>query len=124
MISPIAIDQIVVNLLQNAIKFCSGRAPVVSVREVENNGHSTTIAITDNGLGIDERFTEQIFGAFRRLHNAEDYPGSGIGLAIVKKLVERHRGHIRVESTPGEGSTFYVTLPLLGSRWSPGEEKK
>lgn len=111
------------NLLQNAVNFCSGRAPVVTVREVENDGHSTTIAVIDNGLGIDERFIEQIFGAFRRLHHAEDYPGSGIGLAVVKKLVERHRGSIRVESTPGEGSTFFVTLPLLGSRWSSWEEK-
>lgn len=111
------------NLLQNAIKFCSGRAPVITVREVENDGHSTTIAVSDNGFGIDERFIEQIFGAFRRLHHAEEYPGSGIGLAVVKKLVERHRGSIRVESTPGEGSTFFVTLPLLGSRWSSWEEK-
>lgn len=107
------------NLIQNGIKFCKDRPPVVTVKEVENDGHTATIVVSDNGIGIEPRFINQIFGAFRRLHNSEDYPGSGIGLAVVKKLVERHEGKIRVESAPGEGSHFYVSLPLRPSYEQP-----
>ncbi len=100
------------NLIQNAIKFCKDREPMVSVREVERDETFVTIEVADNGIGIEERFISQIFGAFKRLHNAEDYTGSGIGLAVVKKLVDRHGGKIWVESVQGEGSQFYVSLPL------------
>lgn len=100
------------NLIQNALKFCKERTPVVTVKTVSNDGRLATIVVEDNGIGIEERFIEQIFGAFRRLHNADDYPGSGIGLAVVKKLVERHNGRIWAESTPGQGSRFFVSLPV------------
>jgi signal transduction histidine kinase len=98
------------NLVSNAIKFRGRERPVVTIG-CEPNGDYWQLAFRDNGMGIPEEFTERIFDLGRRLHTREEYPGSGIGLALCKRIVERHGGRIWSESREGEGSTFYVLLP-------------
>jgi signal transduction histidine kinase len=97
------------NLIGNGLKYRGAAAPIVRARAEQRNGR-WEIAISDNGIGIEPRFHERVFGLFQRLHTSEEYPGTGMGLAIVKKIVESNGGSVRVESTPGEGSTFIVTL--------------
>jgi PAS domain S-box-containing protein len=102
--------QLFQNLLANALKFRGPRPPRIRV-EVSENDKFLEIAVRDNGIGIEPQYFERIFMVFQRLHNKGEYPGTGIGLAICKKVVERHGGQIRVESRPGEGSAFVFTLP-------------
>jgi signal transduction histidine kinase len=97
------------NLIGNGLKYRGDDAPVVRASAQQRDGR-WEIAIHDNGIGIEPRFHERVFGLFQRLHTTEEYAGTGMGLAIVKKIVESNGGSVRVESTPGEGSTFYVTL--------------
>jgi PAS domain S-box-containing protein len=102
--------QLFQNLLGNAIKYQSNEPPVIKI-SVKDVGNFVEFAVADNGIGIDERFFNKIFIIFQRLHNREQYSGTGIGLAICKKIVDRHGGKIWLTSTPGKGSTFYFTLP-------------
>jgi PAS domain S-box-containing protein len=102
--------QLLQNLIGNAIKYRGERVPVVQV-SVEKDNAEWLITIKDNGIGMEEQYLSRIFEIFQRLHTKQSYPGTGIGLAICKKIAERHKGSIRVESEPDKGSVFYVRLP-------------
>ena len=107
--------QLFQNLLSNALKFRSpDRAPVIRVeaeREAGMDGPGWILRFTDNGIGFEPRHAEKVFAPFQRLHGRQEYEGTGIGLAIVRRIVERHRGAIQAEGSPGEGATFVIRLP-------------
>ncbi len=113
--------QLLQNLISNAIKFRGQRPPEIHVSAVQTAGDASRLnskqgaawlfAVRDNGIGIESQYFERIFLIFQRLHPRTKYPGTGIGLAICKRIVERHGGRIWVESRPGEGSKFYFTIP-------------
>ncbi len=111
----VALVQAVANLIANGVKFIpAGRAPVIRVHAERENGH-VRLWVEDNGIGIDPAHHERVFGVFERLHKSENYPGTGIGLAIVRKSVERMGGHVGVISAVGSGSRFWIELtPVEG----------
>ncbi|MBI2831977.1 MAG: GHKL domain-containing protein [Chloroflexi bacterium] len=103
--------QVFQNLIDNAIKFCREDSPRVHVSaRIEND--ECVCSVQDNGIGISSEFMNRLFVLFQRLHTRKEYPGTGIGLAICKRIVERHGGKIWVESKPDEGSTFYFRIPI------------
>ena len=104
------LGQVWQNLISNALKFCSMQPPRVHVA-AEQQEKEWTFLVRDNGIGLDPTYAGRIFGLFQRLHTRTEYPGTGMGLAICKKIVERHGGRIWVESEPGHGATFFFTLP-------------
>lgn len=105
--------QLLQNLLANAVKFHNGRPPRVHVGARREPGR-WVISVSDDGIGIPPEFHRRILGMFQRLHTQTEYPGTGIGLAICQKVVERHGGELWVDSTPGRGATFHVALPAGG----------
>jgi signal transduction histidine kinase len=111
----IEIRQLFQNLIDNAIKFRSQEQPEIKI-EAQQQQEQWLISIKDNGIGIEPEFQEQIFQVFQRIHPSDAYPGTGIGLAICQKIVQRCGGKIWVESQPGVGSTFFFTLPLRFSQ--------
>ena len=106
----IQLMQLFQNLIGNAIKFCVDRPPCIHV-SADQQGNKWVFSVRDNGIGIATEYFGRIFSIFQRLHNRKDYPGTGIGLAICKKVVERYGGRIWVESELGVGSIFYFTIP-------------
>lgn len=122
---PGQLRQVFQNLLSNALKFSKqGQVPVInawseSIAEktidaaADEQGNYVRIFFQDNGIGFNERYSEKIFTLFQRLHGKSEYAGTGIGLAIVKKIIEKHNGLLSVKSKEGEGSTFIIVLPLL-----------
>lgn len=116
---PSQMHQLLQNLIGNGLKYSrKDVAPVITVRSRQENEKMVRIEVQDNGIGIKDEYQANIFGMFKRLHSREDYEGSGIGLAVCKKIVERHGGKIGFVSNPGEGSTFWftisITMPVTG----------
>jgi PAS domain S-box-containing protein len=108
---PTQMGQLFLNLIGNALKFQRSDTPPVIRVKAQREGDGWLFSVSDNGIGIDPQYSERIFQIFQRLHTRQEYPGTGIGLAICKRIVERHSGEIRVRSSPGEGATFSFTIP-------------
>jgi signal transduction histidine kinase len=122
-INPGQMRQCFQNLLSNAIKFAKkGEPPMINISTVHGVdklaqredyfGKFCHIRVRDNGIGFEEKYAKSIFNLFEKLHPKDQYEGTGIGLAIAKKIVEKHNGHITVKSKPGVGSEFIVSLPV------------
>jgi len=103
--------QVMQNLVGNAIKF-RGKMPSKISISASQGSREWTFSITDNGIGLNMKYAERIFQMFQRLHSMEEYPGTGVGLAVTKKIIERHGGKIWVESEEGKGATFFFTIPI------------
>ena len=99
-------------MITNAIKFQGQNTPKIHISVQKQEYYKEWIfSVKDNGIGIEPRHQKQIFEVFKRLHTRQEYPGTGIGLSIVKKIIKHHGGQIWVDSEPGQGTTFYFTIP-------------
>jgi len=114
------LEQLLANLLDNALKFRGAEPPRIALDALDE-GEAWHLRLKDNGIGLDARDAERIFAMFQRLHTAAERPGTGIGLAICRRVVERHGGRIWVESRPGAGATFHFTLAKHPAAAAGGE---
>ena len=110
MADPILLRQVLLNLAGNALKFTSRRADARIEIGALLEGDVPVYFIRDNGAGFDPGHAAKLFGVFQRLHQESEFPGTGVGLAIVKRIIERHGGRVWAEATPGKGATFFFTL--------------
>ncbi|WP_149698286.1 PAS domain-containing sensor histidine kinase [Chitinophaga sp. CF418] len=123
---PLQINQLFYNLMSNALKFIQpGIRPVIEIKSAPISGEQASIymgkperykqyfdiSFSDNGIGFEQKYADQIFEVFKRLHTRSDYPGSGIGLSLCRRIVANHSGHLYVESSPGKGTTFHIIIP-------------
>jgi signal transduction histidine kinase len=116
---PLLLRQVFSNLFSNAVKFTRKQpAAVIEVQAHEGND-KVIVSVSDNGAGFDPRYADKLFGVFQRLHRQEEYEGTGIGLAMVQRIVHKHGGRIWAESKPGQGATFYFALPVAGKELAP-----
>ena len=129
--SAFQMNQLFGNLISNALKFSNEHVRIqvscnkIMGREINHPKADDTkaywcLSFTDNGIGFDAKYKDQIFELFQRLHSKHEFTGTGIGLSIVKRIVERHQGFIEASSEPGKGSCFYVWLPTSHSRATRG----
>jgi light-regulated signal transduction histidine kinase (bacteriophytochrome) len=103
--------QVMQNLISNALKFHGLERPLIRVSSTQG-AKEWTFAVKDNGIGLNMRYADKIFQMFQRLHTGSEYPGTGVGLAVAKKIIDRHGGRIWVESEEGKGATFFFTIPI------------
>jgi light-regulated signal transduction histidine kinase (bacteriophytochrome) len=110
---PSLLRQVFVNLLSNALKFTRHREVArIEIGWLPAEG-ALTCFVKDNGTGFDMKYADKLFGVFQRLHSAADFEGTGVGLSIVKRIIDRHKGRIWAEAQPSEGAVFYFTLPAV-----------
>jgi len=107
----VLLRQVWVNLLSNAAKFSARRGQPIIEAGGHTDGDRNVYYVKDNGVGFDMQYYNKLFGVFQRLHSVEEFPGTGVGLAIVQRVVTRHGGRVWAEGKPGEGAIFYFTLP-------------